>query len=109
MAFKSADEQFIRQHSPIRFLARDNFVEGSKKLRKKFLDACFNFGAGNVFGLVEVNAKIKFLHPSLQKRFVPFFRIEQNESIYIPSEEKFCASTRSFMKGISDQIRIVSV
>ena len=58
MTFKGADEQFIRQHSPIRFHARSNFVERGKEFREKFLDGFFDFRARDVVPIVEIKPEI---------------------------------------------------
>ena len=91
MRFKSANEENIRQHSPIRFLASANFMQCGKEFSEKFLDAFFNLWAGNVVWIIQINAEIKFLHPPFHQRDIPFFRVKQNELVDVPSEEKFRA------------------
>ena len=61
----------------------------------------FDFRAGNVFGIFEIKPKIKFPHPPLHYRHIPFFGIKQNEFVDVPSEEKFCSGIGCLVKGVT--------
>ena len=65
MTFKGADEKQIGSHAPIRFLASGDFMQGGEKLGEKVLNGFFNFRAGNVFRLVEINPQIPIIQPPL--------------------------------------------
>ena len=109
MAFESADEELVGGHSPVRLLAGDDGGRVGKEAGEKLLDALFDFRAGNVFGIVEVEAEVVILDPALHDGLLPLLGVEQNELVDVPGEEEFRAGVGRLLVGVLDQGGVVGV
>ncbi|MGA2176188.1 MAG: hypothetical protein ABSH38_14525 [Verrucomicrobiota bacterium] len=89
MAFKSANEKLVGRHAPIRLFAFKDGLQVGKNLAKKLLNPLFHLRAGNVVGIVKIEAKVIIPDPSLHDRLPPLLGIEKNELVDIPGEKEF--------------------
>ena len=109
MALKGADEEFVRRHSPIRLLAINDGLQVGEEIGQKFLNALFNFRAGNVLGIVEVKAEVIILDPPLHDGQMPQLGVEQNEFVDVPREEEFRAGVGCLVARVVNQREVVGI
>src|ERR1035441_5433797 len=109
MAFESTDEELVGGHSPVRLRAGDDGREVGKEAGEKLLETLFDFGAGDVFGGVEVEAEVVILHPAFHDGQMPEFGVKKNELVEVPGEEEFGPDVGGLLVGVIDQGGIVCV
>src|ERR1039458_6181582 len=109
MAFESTDEELVGGHSPVRLRAGDDGREVGKEAGEKLLETLFDFGAGDVFGGIEVETEVVILNAAFHDGQMPQLGVKKNELVDVPGEEEFSSHVGRLLVGVLDQGGIVGV
>lgn len=96
-------EELIKRRGPIFLRAGYDFGQFGEELFQELLNARLDFGSLDVLPVSEGKAEVVGFDLSLKQWLLPLLRVEENELIYVPSEEELGAGFGSLAGGLFNE------